>query len=89
MTNSSGVVAFTLVDTSAETVTVSATDTTDLHELSSTVSVTFTSGAADGSVSTVIGKPDERPSRRHDGIDHHRDPLGPLEVARWRVRPSP
>ena len=52
-TNSAGLVAFDLVDTSAETVTVTAIDTTDSLTLSSTVSVTFTSGAPDGNVSTL------------------------------------
>jgi len=62
MTNSSGQAEFALVDTTAETVTVGATDTTDNVVLSSTVGVTFSSGAADAGASMVSVKPTSVPA---------------------------
>jgi Bacterial Ig-like domain (group 1) len=56
-TNSSGVAQFEAVDTTAETVTFSATDTSDSVVLTSTAAVTFTAGGVDGGVSTVVASP--------------------------------
>jgi hypothetical protein len=52
-TNSSGQAVFTLTDTTAQTLTIGATDTTDSVTLSHTVSVQFTAGAASAAHSSV------------------------------------
>ena len=52
-TGANGQVSFSVTDTVAETVTLTATDTTDNVTLSSTPSVVFASGAPSGSASTV------------------------------------
>jgi hypothetical protein len=62
VTNSKGSVVFELVDTTAEMVTVGATDTTDGFALTSTVIVTFTAGAADASASTLSANPTSVPA---------------------------
>ena len=62
-TNSAGIVEFDLTDTSAEPVTVGATDTTDNNMvLSSTVIVTFTAGAPDGNASKLSATPANVPA---------------------------
>ena len=82
-TNAQGLASFSLVDTSAETVTVGAMDTTDHITLTATVMVTFTAGAPDGTVSTLAAKPQSVPA---DGttastitvtlLDHEASPVG-------------
>jgi hypothetical protein len=62
-TNASGQAVFSLVDTSAEVVTVAAVDTTDSNlSLTSTVSVTFTAGLPDPTQSQVSASPTSVPS---------------------------
>jgi hypothetical protein len=54
---SNGVVTFTVKDATAETVTYTATDTTDSVTISQTASVIFTTAAPTASNSTVIANP--------------------------------
>ncbi len=86
-TDASGKVEYTLKDTSAETVTIGAVDSTDSVTLTATASVTFTAGAADGSMSTISANPTSVPS---DGTtastvtvtiyDHFKSPLSGKSV---------
>src|SRR5439155_1724846 len=55
--NASGVVTFTVKDTKAETVTYTATDTTDSVTIAQTAAVTFTAGAVTAGTSTVTASP--------------------------------
>ena len=61
-TDASGKVEYTVKDTSAETVTIGAVDTTDSFTLTATASVTFTAGAADGGASKIAANPTGVPS---------------------------
>ncbi len=61
-TNTSGQAEFSLVDTSAETVTVGATDVTDNFVLSQTATVTFVAGVADAGASKIQASPTAVPS---------------------------
>jgi len=55
--NASGVVTFTVKDTKAETVTYTATDSTDAMTISQTAAVTFTAGPVAAGNSTVSANP--------------------------------
>ncbi len=62
VTNAAGLADFEADDTTAETVTFTAKDTTDGVTLTDTVSATFTAGSADGNQSTVTSSPSNVPS---------------------------
>jgi len=64
-TNSSGQISFNAFDTTAESVTFTATDTTDSITVAQTVSATFTSGLPQVSNSTVQASPTSVPA---DGL---------------------
>jgi len=55
--SASGVVSFTVKDTKAETVTYTATDTTDNFQITQTVAVSFTPGTPSSTASTVSVAP--------------------------------
>jgi Bacterial Ig-like domain (group 1) len=63
-TDSSGLAVFEVDDESAETVTFTATDTTDSLTVAQTVAITFTAGAGDPSAlgSTVVASPANPPA---------------------------
>jgi type II secretory pathway pseudopilin PulG len=60
--NSSGVVTFTVTDTTAQAATYTATDTTDGTTITDTAVVTFTSAGVSKSVSTVSSSPSSVPA---------------------------
>ena len=60
--NSSGVVTFTVTDTTAESATYTATDTSDGLTIADTAVVTFTAGSVSKSVSTVNQSPSSVPA---------------------------
>ena len=59
-TNASGVIGFGTNDTTAESITYTATDTTDDITVAQTVAVAFTAGVAQVSQSTVQANPTSR-----------------------------
>ena len=62
VTNASGIALFEADDTAAETVTFTASDTSDGFAVAGSVSVTFTAGTADANQSTVTSSPTSVPS---------------------------
>ena len=60
--NSSGVVTFTVTDTTAESATYTATDTSDGVTIADTAVVTFTAGSVSKSMSTVNQSPSSVPA---------------------------
>ncbi len=60
--NSSGVVTFTVTDTTAESATYTATDTSDGVTIGDTAVVTFTAGSVSKSMSTVNQSPSSVPA---------------------------
>ena len=60
--DTAGVVTFTVTDTHAETVTYTATDSTDSTPVTQTAQVVFTTGAVSASASTVSASPTSVPA---------------------------
>jgi len=62
VTNASGTAQFSVLDTTAESVTFTATDTTDAVHVNGSANVVFTAGSPDANQSTVTSNPTSAPS---------------------------
>ncbi len=86
-TNSSGVITFDTNDTAAESLTYTATDTTDSITVAQTATVTFTAGAPQVSDSTVRANPAAVPANGSTAStvtvtveDHNQNPVPGITI---------